>query len=137
MRLAKADPELVSLLDGTAPAGLVADALTGSLSPIPKSPEQRLEASQAQEVAQLLEANPYLSGNLTQAMRLEQLNPEAAARLRKESGVQSPAEKAAAEAAAKQAHEAAMSSVAAAGALRRQQELEQRAAQLPTYRPRY
>ena len=70
-------------------------------------------------------------------MRLEQLNPEAAARLRKEAGVQSPAEKAAAEAAAKQAHEAAMSSVAAAGALRRQQELEQRAAQLPTFRPRY
>ena len=49
MRLAKADPELLSLLEGGAPAGLVADALTGALAAQPKTVEQRRdEATQAE-----------------------------------------------------------------------------------------
>ena len=117
MKLQAADPELVSLLRGTAPAGLVADALQGKLSPIPKSPEQRQEEATKAEVQQLMEANPYRSGNLTQAMRLEQLNPAAAKRLRQESGVQSPEEKKAAAAAAEQQHQQALAQNIEAGRL--------------------
>ena len=62
MKLQAADPELVSLLRGTAPAGLVADALQGKLSPIPKSPQQRQEEATKAEVQQLMEAIPTAPG---------------------------------------------------------------------------
>jgi len=97
--LAAVDPELVSLLSGSAPAGLVADALQGSLSPTPKSQEQRKAEAVSAEVKELVEANPYKARDLTQAMRLEELDPAAAKRLRTEAGVQTPSEKAEAKAA--------------------------------------
>ena len=123
-QLAQSDPELVSLLSGTAPAGLVADALQGSLSPTPKTQEQRQAETVSAEVKELLETNPYKSGNLTQAMRLEQLDPAAAKRLRAESNVQTPAEKAEAEAARQQTHEVALQRNAAAGVARQQAQQE-------------
>ena len=129
MKLQAADPELVSLRRGTAPAGLVADALQGKLSPIPMSPEQRQEAATKAEVQQLMDANPYRSGNLTQAMRLEQLNPAAAKRLRQESGVQSPAEKQAAAEAAQQQHEKALAANVEAGRLQMQARAKEAARQ--------
>ena len=137
MRLAKADPELVSLLSGTAPAGLVADALTGALSPVARTPEQRQKAATAEEVKQLVESNPYRAGNLTQALRLEQLDPQAAARLRKESNVQNPSEKAAAEQAAKEQHEKALAQNVEAGRLQQLAKAQAAAAQLPNVPLRY
>ena len=89
----------MSLLDGSAPAGLVADALQCALSPTPRTQAQRKAEAISIEVKELVETNPCKSGNLTAAMRLEQLDPAAAMRLRADSGVQPPVEKAAAHAA--------------------------------------
>ena len=123
-RLAQADPELVSLLDGSAPAGLVADALQGALSPTPRTQEQRKAEAISAEVKELIETNPYKSGNLTAAMRLEQLDAAAAKRLRAEAGMQTPSEKAEAQAAQQQTHEAALQKNMAAG-IAKQQALSQ------------
>ncbi len=123
--LAASDPELVSLLSGSAPAGLVADALQGSLSPTPKTQEQRQTEATSAEVQQLIEANPYQVGNMTQAMRLEQLDPAAAKKLRAESGVQTPTEQAEAAAAEKQQQEIAFQKNIAAGIAQQQAELLQ------------
>ena len=131
MKLAKADPELVSLLDGSAPAGLVADALQGSLSPIPKSPEQRQSEVRSAELQHLADNNPYKANNLTAALRLEQLDPTTAKRLRKEAGVQTPADKAAAEKAAKEQHDAAMAQNIEAGRLQQLARAQAAAAQAP------
>lgn len=46
MAIQAADPELVSLLNGTAPAGLRADALSGSLNHTGTTLEQQEEAKQ-------------------------------------------------------------------------------------------
>jgi len=125
--LAASDPELVSLLSGSAPAGLVADALQGSLSPTPKTKEQRRDEAKAAEVKQLIEANPYKSRNLTQAMRLEELDPAAAKRLRTEAGVQTPKERNEAAAAKQQAHELAFQKNLAAGIAKQQAQMLQAA----------
>ncbi|WP_186537860.1 hypothetical protein [Synechococcus sp. BIOS-E4-1] len=114
----------MSLLSGSAPADLVADALQGSLSPTPKSQEQRRDEAKAAEVKQLIEANPYKARNFTQAMRLEELDPAAAKRLRTEAGVQTPSERAEAKAAQQQAHEHAMQQMYAAGIAKQQAELQ-------------
>ena len=132
MALAKADPELVSLLDGTAPAGLVADALTGSLPPIPKSPEQRQSEARSAEIQQLVDNNPYKAGNLTAALRLEQLDAKTAERLRREAGVQTPDEKAAAEKAAKERSDAALAQNMEAGRLQQLAKAQAAAAQATT-----
>jgi len=101
--LSASAPELVNLLSGSIPAGLAADALQCSLSPTPKNQEQRQKEATSVAVKQLIEADPYRSGNMTQAMRLEQLDSAAAKKLRAEAGVQTPDEKAAAQAAQQQA----------------------------------
>ena len=85
VKIRVADPELVSLLDGSASAGLRADALAGEWGER-KSPEQRAEEFRKASVNEIREAgNPYAadSPNLTNQLRLEQLDPMAAATLRK------------------------------------------------------
>ena len=114
MRLSAEDPELFSLLAGKAPAGLVADTLQGKLSPIPKTPEQRANEQQQAEIKELIEANPYQSRNLTQALRLEALDPAAAKVLRKQAGVRSPAERAEQEAQERAQHDSEFNQVIAA-----------------------
>ena len=123
--LAQSDPELVSLLSGSAPAGLVADALQGSLSPTPKTQEQRQKEATSAEVQELIEASPYKAGNFTQAMRLEELDPAAAKKLRTEAGVQTITERNEAEAAQKQQQEIAFQKNIAAGIAKQQAQLLQ------------
>ena len=85
MKIRAADPELVSLLDGTAPAALRADALAGEWSDR-KTPEQVADESRKAAVTEIREAgNPFAadSQNLTNQLRLEQLDPMLAATLRK------------------------------------------------------
>ena len=85
MQIRVADPELVSLLDGTAPAALRADALAGEWA-ARKSPEQVADESRKAAVNEIREAgNPFAadSQNLTNQLRLEQLDPMLAATLRK------------------------------------------------------
>ena len=85
MKIRVADPELVSLLDGSASAGLRADALAGEWGER-KSPEQRAEEFRKASVNEIREAgNPYAAEtkNLTSQMRLETLDPMTAATLRK------------------------------------------------------
>ena len=128
MRLSAEDPELFSLLAGKAPAGLVADTLQGKLSPIPKPQEQRAAESKKAEVKQLIEANPYKSGNLTEKLKLEALDPAAAKALRRESNYQNPAERQEAAAEAQARHESALNQTVAAG---QAHQLQQQMAQSP------
>ena len=88
LQLSKADPELVSLLDGTAPASLLADALQGQLSSVPVSQEER-EAKEKQAEAQALyDASRSESGlNLTQKLRLQTAFPELAAKIQRETAI--------------------------------------------------
>lgn len=53
VKIKAADPELVTLLDGTAGAGLRADAISGRLSPIPPDPEKRRQQEHQQRIQQL------------------------------------------------------------------------------------
>ena len=117
----------MSLLSGSAPAGLVADALQGSLSPTPKTQEQRQKEATSAEVQELIEASPYKAGNFTQAMRLEELDPAAAKKLRTEAGVQTITERNEAEAAQKQQQEIAFQKNIAAGIAKQQAQLLQAA----------
>ena len=85
VKIRVADPELVSLLDGTASASLRADAIEGNLAPRP-SAEESAEAARKAAVTEIREAgNPFAadSQNLTSQMRLEALDPMLAATLRK------------------------------------------------------
>ncbi len=115
MRLSSEDPELLSLLAGTAPAGLVADTLQGKLSPIPKTQEERATEQQKAEVKQLIENNPYKSGNLTEKLKLEMLDPAAAKELRRQSNYQNHAERQEAAEQAQARHESALNQTVAAG----------------------
>lgn len=93
------DPELVSLLRGTASAALRADALVGVMPEVALSEAERAEAALQEQIRQLTASNPYgkagryevdgtfvepQPGNLTAAMQLEAIAPEVAARLKKE-----------------------------------------------------
>ena len=85
VKIRSLDPVLCSLLDGTAPASVRADAIEGTLAPR-LSPEESAEAARKQTVSEIRDAgNPYSadSPNLTSQLRLEQLDPMAAATLRK------------------------------------------------------
>lgn len=80
-----ADPELVSLLDGTASASLRADAIDGTWGERP-SAEEVAEQARKDAVADIKEAgNPFVaaSKNLTNQMRLRELDPMLAASLQK------------------------------------------------------
>jgi hypothetical protein len=74
--LAERDPDLHSLLDGTAPAELEAAALAGKISADPPpaiSPQQ----AATQQVREMIgDTNPWLSGNLThQVLATDHLDP--------------------------------------------------------------
>ena len=77
-----ADPELVSILDGTCTAGLKADVLAGKWDSVRPTDEQQAEAARKAEAQRLFDSNPFANGgNLTDQMKLQQLAPEAAAQL--------------------------------------------------------
>ena len=128
MELSAKDPELYSLLAGTAPAGLVADTLQGKLSPIPATPEQRQSAQKKSEVQKLVDNNPYKSGNLTEMLKLESLDPQAAKSLRRESNFQNPIERQEAAAEAEARHKSAFDQTVRAG---QAHQLQQAMAQSP------
>ena len=88
MMLQRQDPELFSLLNGTAPASLVADPLQGQLSPVPVSEEQRAAEARKEEMQALYDASKSEEGlNLTQKVRLQSEFPELAAKVMKENPV--------------------------------------------------
>jgi len=91
------DPELFSLLAGTAPAELEMAALSGSLPDATLTPAQRQEATKSARIAELVAMNPfgtpgvysedgtYIPGqptSLTAQFELESLDPQLAAQLR-------------------------------------------------------
>ena len=82
------DPELVSLLDGTASAKLRADAIDGTWA-AKVSPEDKAEAARRDEIENITkQGNPYgtdstgTGANLTAQMRLQTLDPALASRLK-------------------------------------------------------
>jgi hypothetical protein len=80
MRVKDSDPELYALMGGApVPAALEAAVISGKLSDI--APQRDLEAEKAQQVAALTATNPFVPGqiDLTRQMRLQQLDPAAAA----------------------------------------------------------
>ena len=83
--LQRKDPELFSLLSGTASASLVADALQGHLSPIPVSEEQREADTRKAEAQSLYDQSKTEEGlNLTQLVRLQAAFPELADKIARE-----------------------------------------------------
>ena len=84
LELQKKDPQLYSLLNGTASASLVADALSGVLPELPTPIEELAEQKKKAEIQQLIKENPYQTWNLTDVLKLERLDPKAAAKLREE-----------------------------------------------------
>ena len=80
MRIRTADPELVSILDGTCSAGLKAAVLGGTWSDTAETLEQR-EAQQRDQMRQeLFDSKPFEkdSINLTRQMMLRALAPDVA-----------------------------------------------------------
>ena len=122
-RLQKDDPALYQLLSGQAPAGLVADALSNKFSPVPPDTSAMAERARRAEVAELTESNPYGSGNLTAAMRLEQIDPAKAAQMRKAVNYRNSEERAQDEQAAAEAKQQWMAAARAEGQLRSLQQL--------------
>ena len=85
MMLQRKDPELFSLLSGTASASLVADALQGQLSPLPIPEEQREAEARKAEAQSLYDASRSDEGlSLTQKVRLQAAFPELAEKIKKE-----------------------------------------------------
>ena len=84
LELHKKAPQLYSLLNGTAPASLVADAHSGVLPESPTPIEELAEQKRKAEIQQLIKENPYQTGNLTDVLKLERLDPKVAAKLREE-----------------------------------------------------
>ena len=81
MRIRTADPELVSILDGTCTAGLKAAVLGGDWSATAASAEQRQAEERDQLTQQLFESKPFeeSTANLTRQMMLQALAPDVAA----------------------------------------------------------
>ena len=87
------DPELCQLLNGTAPAELLADTLQGLLSPTPVSQEEKAEAARKAEAKALYDASRSDEGlNLTQKLRLESDYPELANKIKADTAVAQPSE---------------------------------------------
>ena len=97
LHLQENDPELFSLLAGTANAELEMAALSGSLSDTALTQQQRQEAAKAARIAELVAMNPfgtpgvysedgtYIPGqptSLTAQFELESLDPQLAAQLK-------------------------------------------------------
>lgn len=81
VEIQRRDPELVGLLDGTASAGVRADALSGLLSPVAPSIEEREKERMKGEATELFRKGAEL--NLTERMRLQQLAPAAFEQLKR------------------------------------------------------
>ena len=94
-QISQADPELVSLLAGTANATLRANALSGQFSATPPDPEKRQHAEKQDTIRQLIEMQPWQNGrvvHLTAALMLEDLAPETARKERRKAGFMNPDE---------------------------------------------
>jgi len=104
MRIAAADPELVSLLSGSAGAALRADALSGVLAAAVPSEAERADAAKAARITELTQTNPFgragfyqgdefvapTKGNVTAQMELLAIAPELAAKLKAEAQPAAP-----------------------------------------------
>lgn len=122
------DPQLVSLLNGTASAGLRADALTGKFSPTAPTADQIAKDKRQARIQELYDSKPYANGvmvNMTAALELEDLSPQVAAKARREAGYMDPAERDAKAKADREAQSRWLDQIAAQGQLER---LQQRAA---------
>ena len=106
IEIEQADPELVSLLEGTAPAGLRADVLQGKFSSSAPDLQAQAKVAKQESIQQLVASKPWANGqmvNMTAAMMLEELAPDIAANERKKAGYQNPDDR---DAAIKAEHEA-------------------------------
>lgn len=95
MRIQQADPQLVSLLNGTAGALLRADALEGKIDVAPPSAEEQQRAAVKAQVDELVASAPWgrpgryegdeyiapTQGNYTNQMMLRALAPDVAERM--------------------------------------------------------
>ena len=81
MLIRQRDPQLVSILEGTADGNLKADVVSGKFDIVAPTEEQQAEAARQAEAQRLFDSNPFASNNLTDQMKLRQLAPEAAAQL--------------------------------------------------------
>ena len=82
MLIRQRDPDLVSILEGSADANLKADVISGHFDIAAPTEEQQAEAARQAEAQRLFDSNPFANGgNLTDQMKLQQLAPEAAAQL--------------------------------------------------------
>ena len=84
VQLAARDPDLVALLDGTASAGLRADAITGNLDCTPPEVGQVDAEARNRRVQEILAAKPWGDGkdrapNMTLQIELHHLAPQVAA----------------------------------------------------------
>ena len=81
-KIEEADPILVSLLSGKAPAGLKADVLQGRFPETAPDQAAIKRAEKQKQVEALVAAKPWANGqvsNLTAALMLEELAPDIAA----------------------------------------------------------
>lgn len=121
MFIEKRDPELVSLLAGTASANLRADCLAGKLSPLSPDPQVVASEEKKQRLQELVAMKPYEGGrmtNFTAAMQIEQLDPALGARLRKEANYLSPDERQMQESQEKKSRQDWLDSACAEGVLK-------------------
>ena len=79
MLIRQRDPQLVSILEGSADGNLKADVVSGKFDIVAPTEEQQAEAARQAEAQRLFDSKPFISGNLTDQMALRQLNPELAA----------------------------------------------------------
>jgi len=94
-QISQDDPELVSLLRGTANATLRANELTGQFSATPPDPEKAKQDEKQETIRQLVEMQPWQNGRLvhmTAALMLEDLAPETARKERRKAGFMNPDE---------------------------------------------
>ncbi len=122
LELQKKDPQLYSLLNGTAPASLVADAHSGVLTEAPTPIEELEKQKKKAEIQRLIKENPYQTGNLTDVLKLERLDPKAAAKLREEIHYQKNEEVREAEKVAAERQRQAIEQAVAQGKLQRLQQ---------------
>jgi hypothetical protein len=104
-KLSEFDPELLALFRGEAAAEVEAAVLAGTLAntPPPRISESEQKAALVAEI--MGRGNPYATGSLTDALRLEVLDAKQAAALRAEAGVTNSADRQAAEATRRAAFE--------------------------------
>lgn len=96
LQLSTVDPELASLVAGTAPAELELQVLTGELADALPSEAERARAAREAAIAELVgQGNPWggtdaAGMNITRQLRLQQLDQERAARLQSEALTAAP-----------------------------------------------